>query len=142
MAKRFDISQAGISLTLPGNWTASAQKGWKFVAVRPDGEGKLFVESFREATGFFGFRTWFESYVRKTARADDPHATFETRAAKVAGERTVEIVARYGGLTAYAYGFAHDQDDFVVEYVTSTTFAAKNFPVFAASVRSIRFLPS
>lgn len=142
-AKRFDIRNAGISIALPGNWKQqSNQSGWKYVAARPDGQGKFYVESYRESTGYFAFRATFEDYVRKAAKVDDPRAKFETKAVKVGGERAIEIVARYGVLTAYAYGFVHARDDYIVEYVTATAYLGENFPVFAASVRSLRFLPA
>ena len=138
---RLELAAVGLSVALPANWrTAAREPGWNVVVSRPDGQAKFFVERFREATGMSGFRTLLETDVKKTDRADDPHASFETRAARVASRPAVEIVARYGSLTAFVYGFEYDHDDYILEYVTATTYLAHDRPAFSASVRSVRFL--
>ena len=77
----------------------------------------------------------------------DPLGSFSSRAARVSSVPAVKIVARFRGVTSRGptvivlnvYGFVHGGFAYVFEYATTGTWIAREKPVFARSIRSVRF---
>ena len=138
--KTFDAN-APLTIELPPGWrTVHADPGWRFKAVAPDHSAWTFLSARPDTVDFNSYAASFVAFEKQATSTLGTHVVFRTHAAKIDGERAVQVYAAGRGTTVeYFYGFVHNGVDYVLAFATTPEHAKASKRIFDAAVRSVRF---
>jgi hypothetical protein len=148
--KTFRLEAQNVSIRLPAGWGKTLQPDpeWQWHAVAPASAAHLYVNAIATQQGFSVVAPAYAAALDKPFAPGDPHWAFSSKPARVASLPALEIMFRYRNLTVEArpiqvatiYAFVRGGFFYVFDYVATPARVTSMRPVFARSIRSLRFL--
>jgi hypothetical protein len=145
--RTFALADLGVSIRLPADWgTGEAGRGVRFAAFEPGYRAAFQLIAGPTSLSLTGQTAHFLELERK--RLPTHGVSISRQATRLGTTRAVLFTLRWRGPTAggrsavideFVYLVEHGGSIFVLEYVTTDPWVAKERPSFAASAASIRF---